>query len=168
MILIALVLLIAVGPEQLPGLVRRAGQLMGQMRAMSDGLRRDFADSMDELERASDPRKWTELGVDDTLSTANYPVKDRNDADDPNDDVDDNEVDVDDTNVDDDVSSLDVADELVQVPTEDPGELDDEESSPITTDSGYDGLVEEAALEQAAGEHPDQDGPDGQGEGLAS
>jgi len=70
MILIALVLLIAVGPEQLPGLLRRAGRTMAQLRTMSDGLRRDFMSSMDELERASDPRKWADGGLEEDQSPA--------------------------------------------------------------------------------------------------
>ena len=64
MILIALVLLIAVGPEQLPGLIRRGSRTLGQLRSMSDGLRRDLMSSMDEIERASDPRKWAESDLD--------------------------------------------------------------------------------------------------------
>ena len=64
MILIALVLLIAVGPEQLPGVIRRTGRLVSQVRSMSEGLRRDFMDSMDEIDRASDPRKWADGGFD--------------------------------------------------------------------------------------------------------
>ena len=75
MILIALVLLIAVGPEQLPGVIRRAGRTMGQLRSMSDGLRRDFMSSMDELERASDPRRWSEQGRDQTNRSSDPPAK---------------------------------------------------------------------------------------------
>ena len=72
MILIALVLLIAVGPEQLPGVIRRAGRLVSQVRSMSDGLRRDFMDSMDEIDRAADPRKWADTGFDSEQTVARF------------------------------------------------------------------------------------------------
>lgn len=58
LIVIALVLLIAVGPEQLPGLIRRVGQVAGQAREMTDSLRSEFMSGMEELERATDPNAW--------------------------------------------------------------------------------------------------------------
>ena len=57
-IIVALVLLIAVGPEQLPGVIRRAGRVVSQARSMTEGLRSDFMAGMDEIERATDPNAW--------------------------------------------------------------------------------------------------------------
>ena len=57
-IIVALVLLIAVGPEQLPGVIRRAGRAVSQARSMTEGLRSDFMAGMDEIERATDPNAW--------------------------------------------------------------------------------------------------------------
>ena len=54
-LVIALVALIAVGPEQLPSLMRKMGGYAGQMRSMADGVRSEFMDGMEEL----DPNKWT-------------------------------------------------------------------------------------------------------------
>lgn len=65
MLLIAVALLIAVGPEQLPSLVRRVGQLVGQFRSMSDRLRADFTAGMDELDRATDLNHWTNVPTPD-------------------------------------------------------------------------------------------------------
>lgn len=59
-IIVALVLLIAVGPEQLPGVIRRVGRTVSQVRSMTDGLRQDFMAGMDEIERAADPKTWAE------------------------------------------------------------------------------------------------------------
>ncbi|MGI9596467.1 MAG: twin-arginine translocase TatA/TatE family subunit [Acidimicrobiales bacterium] len=58
LILIGLVLLIAVGPEQLPGLIRRIGHTVGQARSMTDSLRSEFMSGLDEIERAADPNSW--------------------------------------------------------------------------------------------------------------
>lgn len=58
LIIVALVLLIAVGPEQLPGVIRRAGTVIGQAKSMTEGLRSDFMSGMDEIERATDPNAW--------------------------------------------------------------------------------------------------------------
>ncbi len=69
MILIALVLLIAVGPEQLPGVIRRTGRVVGQLKTMSDNLRRDFNASLDEIERATDVKGWAEAEVGELEST---------------------------------------------------------------------------------------------------
>ena len=53
---IALIALIVVGPEQLPGVMRRVGQTVNRLRAMSLGLRDEFMHGMDEF----DPRTWME------------------------------------------------------------------------------------------------------------
>ena len=69
MILIALVLLIAVGPEQLPGVIRRTGRVVGQLKTMSDGLRRDFNASLDEIERAADVKSWVGPELEATVES---------------------------------------------------------------------------------------------------
>ncbi len=51
---IALVALIAVGPEQLPSLMRKMGNYAAQVRGMADGVRSEFMNGMEEL----DPDKW--------------------------------------------------------------------------------------------------------------
>ncbi len=57
-IVIALVLLITVGPEQLPGLIRRVGSAVSQVRGMTDSLRSEFMAGMDEIDRVTDPNAW--------------------------------------------------------------------------------------------------------------
>jgi Tat protein translocase TatB subunit len=63
-IVIALVLLMAVGPEQLPGVIRRFGQVVGQFRGMTDNLRSEFMAGLDEIERATDVEAWARDGAD--------------------------------------------------------------------------------------------------------
>lgn len=55
---IGLVLLIAVGPEQLPSVIRRVGQAAAQVRSLTDGLRTEFMAGLNELERSADPKQW--------------------------------------------------------------------------------------------------------------
>ncbi len=136
MILIALVLLIAVGPEQLPGLIRRGSRTLGQMRAMSEGLRRDLMSSMDELERASDPRKWAESDLD--VDHSDQPQ--RFGAADPGSPRSSSEAQVagssengSEPDLDPDVDAVDV-------------DVDEEPEEPnLTTDSAYDSLVDDFA-----------------------
>ncbi len=59
-LVIALITLIAVGPEQLPSLMRKFGNYAAQLRSMADGVRTEFMHGMDEL----DPDKWTGDGTD--------------------------------------------------------------------------------------------------------
>ena len=75
MILIALVLLIAVGPEQLPGVIRRTGRVVGQLKTMSDNLRRDFNASLDEIERAADVKSWAGPELESTVETVKEAVE---------------------------------------------------------------------------------------------
>ncbi len=56
---IGLVLLIAVGPEQLPGVIRRVGSMVAQARSMTEGLRSEFMAGLEEIERVTDPDEWT-------------------------------------------------------------------------------------------------------------
>lgn len=58
MVVIGLVALIVVGPEQLPGLIRRVGQVVAQARTMTDNFRGEFMAGLDEIESATDPRRW--------------------------------------------------------------------------------------------------------------
>ncbi|MEM7273733.1 MAG: twin-arginine translocase TatA/TatE family subunit [Actinomycetota bacterium] len=58
LIVIALILLIAVGPEQLPSVIRRVGKTIAEVRSMTDGLRTEFMAGMEEIERATDPEAW--------------------------------------------------------------------------------------------------------------
>lgn len=58
---IALVALIAVGPEQLPSVMRKIGGYAAQVRRMSEGVRSEFMSGMDEL----DPTNWMGDGSDD-------------------------------------------------------------------------------------------------------
>lgn len=53
-LVIALIALVVVGPEQLPSVLRKAGQYANQFRQMSTGLRQEFMAGVDEL----DPTKW--------------------------------------------------------------------------------------------------------------
>jgi len=53
-LVIALIALVVVGPEQLPSVLRKAGQYAAQVRQMSTGLRQEFMAGVDEL----DPTNW--------------------------------------------------------------------------------------------------------------
>ena len=67
-LVIALVALIVVGPEQLPGLIRRIGYYAGQIRSMTDGLRQEFMAGIEEIEEiteAANPTSWIGSGTDD-------------------------------------------------------------------------------------------------------
>ncbi len=60
-LVIALVALIAVGPEQLPSVMRKFGSYVAQLRSMADGVRGEFMAGVEEL----DPVKWTGDGSDE-------------------------------------------------------------------------------------------------------
>lgn len=60
MLLIAIVLLVAVGPEQLPGLVRKIGKTAGELKTMSDRVREEFMSGVNQLEEAVEPKTWTD------------------------------------------------------------------------------------------------------------
>lgn len=53
-LVIALVALIVVGPEQLPTVLRQAGRYANQIRSMTSGIRDEFMSGVDEM----DPTKW--------------------------------------------------------------------------------------------------------------
>ena len=64
-LVIAIVALIAIGPEQLPGVMRRIGGFVGQARAMTAGLREEFMSGVEELSDAVDAESWMGSGTDD-------------------------------------------------------------------------------------------------------
>ncbi len=55
-LVIALLALIVVGPEQLPGVLRKAGRYATQVRSMTTGLRDEFMAGIDEI----DPNNWVD------------------------------------------------------------------------------------------------------------
>lgn len=76
MLVICVVLLLAVGPEQLPGLIRKIGNLAAQLRSMTDSFRSDFMSGVEELEQAANPKKWADDPFNpDTFSTQSAAVK---------------------------------------------------------------------------------------------
>ena len=71
LLVIAVVLLIAVGPEQLPGVIRRAGTVVAQARSMTEGLRSEFMAGLDEIEQAVDPHEWGPYSGDSSAAPRN-------------------------------------------------------------------------------------------------
>lgn len=67
-IVIALLALIVVGPEQLPGLMRKAGQTASQLRSMSNSLRTEFMNGIDQ----ADVTKWGKGTNDDPVVPRGY------------------------------------------------------------------------------------------------
>ncbi len=61
-LVIAMVALIAVGPEQLPGVLRKVGAFVAQARSMTTGLREEFMSGLDEVTDMADPVKWMGTG----------------------------------------------------------------------------------------------------------
>lgn len=55
-LVIALIALVVVGPDQLPSVLRKAGQYASQVRQMSNGLRQEFMAGADQL----NPTKWSD------------------------------------------------------------------------------------------------------------
>ncbi len=64
-LVIALVALIAIGPEQLPSVMRKVGGFVGQARSITSGLRDEFMSGIDDLKDAADVETWTGSGSDD-------------------------------------------------------------------------------------------------------
>ena len=63
-LVIAMVALIAVGPDQLPGVLRKLGRFMAQTRSMTAGLRSEFMSGLDEVKDIADPKQWMGSGTD--------------------------------------------------------------------------------------------------------
>lgn len=64
MVVIGIVILLAVGPEQLPGVIRKVGSLISQVRSVTEGFKADFMASIEELEEAADIEKISKQVVD--------------------------------------------------------------------------------------------------------
>lgn len=60
-LVIALIALIAVGPEQLPGVMRKVGGFVNQIRTMTTGIRDEFMSTMEE----ANPNNWVGDGSDE-------------------------------------------------------------------------------------------------------
>ncbi|MGI9613394.1 MAG: Sec-independent protein translocase protein TatB [Acidimicrobiales bacterium] len=72
-LVIAMVALIAVGPEQLPGLLRKIGRFLGQARSVTSNLRDEFMSGIDEVNELADPDKWMGSGsADDPVVPRGY------------------------------------------------------------------------------------------------
>jgi len=121
-LVIALVLLIVVGPEQLPGVVRKVGKALAQFKEMSNNLKNDFMATVD-----ADPL----LGIDakKDRSTSVAPVLedlDQDAIDEATEELDEDDLDEDDLDWEDqDVSSTSDPDELDENPLQ-KMEVDDE------------------------------------------
>jgi sec-independent protein translocase protein TatB len=48
LVAIGLVALVVLGPDKLPGAVRQAGSVLGQLRRLSDGFRLDLTAALDD------------------------------------------------------------------------------------------------------------------------
>lgn len=64
-LVIALVALIAIGPEQLPGVMRKVGGFVSQARSVTSGLRDEFMSGMDEIKEQADVTTWMGSGMAD-------------------------------------------------------------------------------------------------------
>lgn len=64
-LVIAMVALIAVGPDQLPGVLRKIGRYAAQARSMTAGIRDEFMSGLDEVKDMADPDQWLGSGTDD-------------------------------------------------------------------------------------------------------
>ncbi len=64
MVVIGIIVLLAVGPEQLPSVIRKVGQLVSQIRSVTDGFKSDFMAGIEEIEQAADLDKLSEKIVD--------------------------------------------------------------------------------------------------------
>lgn len=65
LLVIAMVALIVVGPEQLPGLMRKIGKYARQARSMSSALRDEFMSGIEEVQDIAKPESWMGTGSDD-------------------------------------------------------------------------------------------------------
>lgn len=56
-LVIAIVALIVLGPEKLPGAMRQVGSTLGELRRMSQGLQTDLRSALDEAERDAERQR---------------------------------------------------------------------------------------------------------------
>ena len=142
-LVIAMVALIAVGPEQLPGVLRKIGGFVAQARSMTAGLRDEFMSGLDEVSDAANPKTWMGSGSDDDpVVPRGYANKQRaqasanGDADEVDDD-DGDEVDIDDGDIDEvDVGeaqgALSNGDEPTTTQVDDDEAADDDSDEPVS------------------------------------
>ncbi|MEM8922919.1 MAG: twin-arginine translocase TatA/TatE family subunit [Actinomycetota bacterium] len=67
-LVIAVIALLAIGPEQLPGVMRKIGGFVSQARSVTTGLRDEFMSGMDGLSEVTDlakPESWMGSGSED-------------------------------------------------------------------------------------------------------
>ncbi|MEM9232079.1 MAG: Sec-independent protein translocase protein TatB [Pseudomonadota bacterium] len=79
LIVIGIVALIVVGPKDLPGMFRTAGQFMGRMRGMAREFQRSMEDAADQSglsEATKDLRKMNDLGLNSATKSAQNFAKD--------------------------------------------------------------------------------------------
>ncbi|MGH1502996.1 MAG: Sec-independent protein translocase protein TatB [Acidimicrobiales bacterium] len=69
-LVIAIVALVVVGPEQLPGLLRKAGRYAAQIKSMGDSVRNEFMAGAEEM----DPRNWSSETPRRGAGTADDPI----------------------------------------------------------------------------------------------
>lgn len=87
LLVIAMVALIAVGPEQLPVVLRKVGRAVAQFRSMTAGLREEFMSGLDEVNELADPVRWMGSGSnDDPVVPRGYAARRAAAGDDPADD----------------------------------------------------------------------------------
>jgi Tat protein translocase TatB subunit len=64
--------LVILGPERLPGAMRRAGQVAGQLRDLSDNFRREVQDALADVD-APAPKPWSAPPLADATAPAAPP-----------------------------------------------------------------------------------------------
>jgi Tat protein translocase TatB subunit len=79
---ILLVALIVLGPQRLPGAVRQAGQLLGELRKMSTGFQQEMKSAFDEVDAAEPPTKPISAPMATDPSTQDAVTKPEPDGDD--------------------------------------------------------------------------------------
>ena len=120
LLVIGVVLLIAVGPEQLPGVIRRVGSAAAQIRSMTDGLRTEFMAGLEEIEQAVDPKEWGAYTGESSAAPRPERARPATGAD----DLDDDAEDLDD--LDDDAEDLEDLEDLDEGDDDDAEDLDDD------------------------------------------
>jgi sec-independent protein translocase protein TatB len=64
-LVIAVVALIVIGPEQLPTVLRKVGRYAAQVRSMATGLREEFMSGLGDVSDLTDLDSWLGSGTDD-------------------------------------------------------------------------------------------------------
>jgi Sec-independent protein translocase protein TatA len=84
LVVVALIALIALGPEQLPSVMRKLGALSAQVRSVTTGLKDEFLSGMDDpAQRERPPR--TSFDPDRPVVPRGYAEQRRAEADEPGD-----------------------------------------------------------------------------------